>query len=50
MQIHNATYKPFDPEKEIYEIPDNLSMVVEREIIKKEKKDGKNKDKSDIQK
>lgn len=29
--IANAEYKPFDPKKEIYEIPEKLDLVVERE-------------------
>lgn len=33
VQIANAEYRPFDPDKEIYDIPDTLSMTVEREEL-----------------
>lgn len=33
-QIADANYKSFNPEKEIYEIPDTLNIKVERELIK----------------
>jgi hypothetical protein len=41
MTIDDATYKPFDPDKEIYDIPETLDMVVEKESEPKPKKERK---------